>query len=192
MGGLFSNPKIGDVIESKVEVSSGFGSGRKQYAVVINDMKVITKDEHGLRVDELKSKIWSNSTIIEKAGNNCANHAIKRFQKGEVINDTRRKDIRAYNGFTANSQHFVNDCINQMDPEEDPQEVKNGGSDGLGWLSIGVLTLGAAGLFLASNMKSSESKSTNGETTNSNLNMSKSGQFKNFFPKKEPFAIQFK
>ena len=160
MGGLFSNPKIGDVIESKVEVSSGFGSGRKQYAVVINDMKVITKDEHGLRVDELKSKIWSNSTIIEKAGNNCANHAIKRFQKGEVINDTRRKDIRAYNGFTANSQHFVNDCINQMDPEEDPQEVKNGGSDDLAWLGIGALTLGAAGLFLASNMKSSESKST--------------------------------
>jgi hypothetical protein len=150
MGGLFSNPKIGDVIESKVEVSSGFGSGRKQYAVVINDMKVITKDEHGLRVDELKSKIWSNSTIIEKAGNNCANHAIKRFQKGEVINDTRRKDIRAYNGFTANSQHFVNDCIKQMDSE----------GPGLGWGGIGLLALGAAGLFLASNVKSSQSKST--------------------------------
>ena len=147
MGGGSSKPKIGDVIVSNVNVSSGFGFGIKQYAVVINDMKVITKDEHGLRVDELKSKIWSNSTIIEKAGNNCANHAIKRFQKGEVINDTRRKDIRAYNGFTANSQHFVNDCIKQMDSE----------GAGLGWLSIGVL---ASGLFLASNMKSSQSKST--------------------------------
>lgn len=171
MGEGSSKPKFGDVIESNFNIFNGSGTEKKQYAVVVGDNKVITKDEHGLKCEELNSKTWSKSTIIEKAGKNCANHALKRFEKGKFINEIRRKDIKAFNHITANSQHFVHDCINQMDPEEDPQEMKNGGSGNLAWLGIGGLALGAAGLIFASHMNSSDRKSTNGGTTDSKLKM---------------------
>ncbi len=98
-GDIISRPLDKKIIGPALYHTLGFS----HKGVVANDKTVISKYGDGSIRKESLNK-WSNSHLVKSGGEKCANHAENR----SAVHVT--KDIKDYNLFTSNCQHFANDC----------------------------------------------------------------------------------